>query len=124
MMEWITALFLVLGGAFALLAALGVFRMPDLLTRMQSVTKASTLGASFILLAVMTHFSEVSVTARVLMVILFLFITTPLGAHMLARCAYFDGVPLWEGSVIDELKSRYDPKAHTLDGESGGDRED
>ena len=75
MTEWITAILLLLGGAFAFLAAVGVLRMPDLLTRMQSVTKGSTLGAGFILLAVMIHFNEAGVTARALMAILFLFIT-------------------------------------------------
>jgi multicomponent Na+:H+ antiporter subunit G len=58
------------------------------------------------------------------MAILFLFITAPLGAHMLARAAYFDGVPLWKGTVIDELKDRYDRKAHALEGEISEDRED
>lgn len=120
MAEWITAFFLVIGGLFALLAAVGIFRMPDFLTRMQTVTKGSTLGVGFIVLAVMIHFGEVGVTARALVIALFLFITAPLGAHMLARAAYFDGVPLWEGTVLDELKDRYDRKEHTLEGEGGG----
>jgi multicomponent Na+:H+ antiporter subunit G len=118
MMEWITVSLLLLGGAFALLAAVGVFRMPDLMTRLQAATKGTTLGAVFILFAVMVHFKEVSVTARVLMVILFLFITAPLGAHMLARAAYFDGVPLWKGTLVDELKGRYDRESHALKGKS------
>lgn len=123
MREWITAVLLILGAIFMLLAALGLARMPDLFNRMQAATKAVTLGVGCTFLAVAVHFGEAGVSFRVFLIIAFFFLTTPVAAHMIGRAAYFVGVRLWEGSVIDELRGRYDPSTHTLrstDGNSTG----
>jgi multicomponent Na+:H+ antiporter subunit G len=40
------------------------------------------------------------------LVIAFLFLTAPVGAHVIARAAYAVGVPLWEGTITDELRDR------------------
>ena len=116
MSEWIASVLLVLGATFMLLAALGIARMPDLFTRMQTATKAVTLGVGCTFLAVAVHFSEFGVTFRALLIIAFFFLTSPVAAHRIARAAYFVGVRLWEGSVIDELQGRYDLESHTLEG--------
>ncbi len=97
MKDLAAAFLLLFGSVFMLLAALGVFRMPDLLTRMQTATKASTLGASCMLFAVVVHFWELRVAAIALLVICSVFLTAPVAAHMLARSAYLLGVPLWNG---------------------------
>jgi multicomponent Na+:H+ antiporter subunit G len=115
MREWITAGLLVIGGTLALLAAVGVVRLPDLFTRMQASTKAATLGIGCILLALAVYFNDLGVTVRVLLVIAFLFLTAPVAAHMIGRAAYFDGVPLWEGTLMDELRDRYNRHRHTLE---------
>jgi multicomponent Na+:H+ antiporter subunit G len=112
MTEWITAASLVVGSAFLLLAAVGVVRMPDVFTRMQAATKAASLGVATVLLGAAVHFGEVGITSRVLGTIVFVFLTTPVGAHMIARAAYLIGVPLWEGTVTDELRGQYDPRTH------------
>jgi multicomponent Na+:H+ antiporter subunit G len=99
MKEFITSFFLLFGSSFMLLAALGVFRLPDLLTRMQAASKAATLGVSCTLLAVALHFGELGVAARALLVVGFLFVTAPVAAHMLARSALALGIPLWPGTM-------------------------
>jgi multicomponent Na+:H+ antiporter subunit G len=109
-----TLLLLFVGSAFLLLAAVGVVRMPDLFSRMQAATKAATLGAACMLSAVAFHFDDFGVTIRALLVVAFVFLTAPVAAHMIARAAYFIGVPLWEGAVVDELRGRYDPQTHKL----------
>lgn len=114
MSDIFSALFLLTGAAFMFLAAVGVVRMPDLFTRMQVTTKAATLGAGCMLLAAGLHFGELGVTTRVLAVIAFLFLTAPVAAHMIARAAYFIGVPLWERTIADELRGHYDPRTHDL----------
>jgi multicomponent Na+:H+ antiporter subunit G len=106
---------MVLGATLMLLAAIGVVRMPDLYSRMQSATKASSLGAGCLLLAVAVHFADPAITTRVLMIIVFILMTAPVSAHMIGRAAYFVGVPLWEGTTIDELRGRYDPRTHALE---------
>ncbi|MBI4465736.1 MAG: monovalent cation/H(+) antiporter subunit G [Acidobacteria bacterium] len=115
MSEWLAAVLLVLGATFMLLAALGIVRMPDLFSRMQTATKAVTLGVGCTFLSVAVYFSDFGVTFRVVLIIAFFFLTAPVAAHRIARAAYFVGVRLWENSVVDELRGHYDPRTHTLD---------
>ena len=109
---------LLMGGGFLLLAAIGVVRMPDLFTRMQAATKATTLGAGCMLLAVAVYFDNFGVTVRVVLVIAFVFITAPVAAHMIGRAAYFIGVKLWHETRLDELRGHYDPQTHILSSHS------
>jgi multicomponent Na+:H+ antiporter subunit G len=105
--------------AFLLLAAVGMLRMPDLFTRMQAATKASTLGIACVLLAVALHFTSIGVTMRALAALAFFLLTAPVTAHLIGRASYFVGTPLWERTVIDELRGRYNPFTHTCDGKRG-----
>jgi monovalent cation/proton antiporter MnhG/PhaG subunit len=114
MNEIISSALMIIGAAFALLAGAGVVRMPDLFTRMQAATKASTLGIGCLVLAVPIHFGELGITTRAIATIIFVFLTAPVAAHMIARAAYFVGVPLWERTVIDELHGHYDRRTHKL----------
>jgi multicomponent Na+:H+ antiporter subunit G len=114
MREIVAGVLLLVGGTFMMLAAIGIARMPDLFTRMQAATKAATLGVGSMLLAVAVFFNALGVTSRALATAIFVIMTAPVAAHMIARAAYFVGVPLWEGTLYDELKNRYDTRAHTL----------
>jgi multicomponent Na+:H+ antiporter subunit G len=116
--EWITVALMLIGAGFMLLAAIGVLRMPDTYTRMQPATKASTLGAGFMLLAVAVHFGTVGVTMRALAGLVFLVLTAPVAAHMIGRAAYALGVPKWEGTHIDELEDCYDTQSHCAKGQA------
>ncbi len=80
MNDFLIMLFTTLGAIFILIAALGIYRMPDFYTRLSVTVKASTLGVGCILAAVAIHFSEFSITTKVLAVIFFLFITSPVAA--------------------------------------------
>jgi multicomponent Na+:H+ antiporter subunit G len=102
------------GSLFVLLAAVGVTRMPDLYMRMSTVTKASTLGLALLLLAVVVELESWSALAKALAIIVFGFITSPVAAHMISRAAYFQGVELWEGTALDELRGQYDRRLHEL----------
>ena len=116
--EAITGALVLMGAALMLIASIGVVRMPDLFTRMQATTKAATLGAGLVMLGTAVHFSTFSVTTRAVAAIAFVLLTAPIAAHLLGRAAYFLGVPLWEGSVRDELRDRYDWETHILASES------
>ncbi|HYG99961.1 MAG TPA: monovalent cation/H(+) antiporter subunit G [Terriglobales bacterium] len=114
MTEVLVAIFLVIGALFMLLGAVGVARMPDLFTRMQATSKASTLGIAAILGAVALHFGDsLAVTSRAFAVIAFVFLTTPVATQMIARAAHFINVPLWN-TKINELAGQYDPVTHEL----------
>ena len=85
MSEIIAGLLLLSGGVFSLVAAIGVLRLPDVLTRMHASTKAGTLGCSLILIAAALVFASTDITARVVVTIGFLLLTAPIGAHMIGR---------------------------------------
>lgn len=106
MNDIVCASFILTGGTFMLLAGVGILRMPDLFMRMQAATKAATLGAGCMLLAVAVHFGDLTVVARTLLVTAFVFLTAPVAAHMIARAAYSVGTPLWKGTLVDELRDR------------------
>ncbi len=114
MIDLLVGVLLITGAGFMLVAALGVWRMPDLLTRMHATTKAGVLGAGLILLGVAIHFFDTTVTVRVVAIVGFVMLTAPIAAHAIGRAGYFIGVPLWEGTIKDELKGRYDEAQHTL----------
>jgi multicomponent Na+:H+ antiporter subunit G len=106
--EWAAAALLVVGAGFLLLAAVGIVRMPDLYSRMQAATKAATLGIACVMLGAAVHFGG-AVVIRAATVVAFVFLTTPVGAHVIGRAAYMLGVPLWEGKVVDERRERRPP---------------
>jgi multicomponent Na+:H+ antiporter subunit G len=93
-----------LGTGLILVAGLGMVRMPDLLTRMHASAKAGTLGAALTLVAAAVAFAETAIIMRVVLIILFLFLTAPLAAHMIARAGYRSGVPLSSETVVDEYR--------------------
>jgi multicomponent Na+:H+ antiporter subunit G len=105
-MEWVSAILLVSGAMFIFIAALGVLRMPELFSRMHSSTKAGTLGLGLIMLAVATYFQESSITIRAAALVVFIILTAPVSAHVIARAAYLSGVRLWKHTVVDEYKNR------------------
>lgn len=113
-LTYIDDVFLIAGGLLMLLAAIGILRMPDLFSRMQTATKASSLGLGSVIVAVAIHFGDPLVVVRAVMIIAFGFITVPIAAHMIGRAAYFVGEPLWEGTIIDEMRGQYDHLTHEL----------
>ena len=99
----LSIILIAIGVTFMIIAGIGIVRMPDLYLRMSAVTKAATLGAGCILVATAFHFEQADVTSRAVAAIIFLFVTAPVSAHMIARAAYANKVDLWEGTAYDEL---------------------
>jgi multicomponent Na+:H+ antiporter subunit G len=108
MTEILAALFLFTGSCFTLLAAFGILRLPDLFTRLHAATKASTLGVGCLMAAVAIHFGSLEIMTRAVATTVFLLLTAPVGAHLLARAAYWMGVKFWEGTGTDELRSHWE----------------
>ncbi|SEA71849.1 monovalent cation/H(+) antiporter subunit G [Psychroflexus halocasei] len=117
MTEILIYIFSTLGALFALLAAIGLVRMPDTYLRISVNTKAATLGVGLLLGSAAIFFSDFSVTTRVQAIVIFIFLTAPVGAHLLGRTSYFLGNSLWSGSVIDDLKGKYNKATHELKSE-------
>lgn len=114
MIDWIIGFFMLSSAIFALLAAIGILRLPDLLTRMHASTKAGALGIALMMIAASLHFADLVVMSKALAVILFIFMTAPIAAHAIGRAGYFIGVPVWLNTVKDELAHHYDADTHRL----------
>lgn len=108
MSEIVISFLIVAGGFFAFAAALGVLRLPDVLTRMHASTKAGTLGCGLILSAAALHFGDTGTVGLCIVAIVFLFMTAPVAAHMIGRAAYRTGVPMSDRTVIDEMAGQPD----------------
>jgi multicomponent Na+:H+ antiporter subunit G len=87
MIEIIAGILVLMGALFTLIAAVGVIRLPDVLTRMHASTKAGTLGASLILAATALVFGDTSTVAKFVVAVLFLLLTAPLAGHMIGRAS-------------------------------------
>lgn len=111
MMEWIIALLLMSGALFMLVAAIGVVKLADVYMRMHAITKAASLGAILMLVAVFIRHPQWIVGIEALMVVLFVIFTSPIGAHMIARVSHRMKVPTGEGYVMDELQEKMDRKS-------------
>lgn len=85
--EAAVSLLILLGGAFALIGSWGLMRLPSLMTRLHGPTKATTLGVGSCLVASMVYFpsSGGAWSAHELLITLFLFITAPVSANMIAK---------------------------------------
>lgn len=117
MAEILAYVLMTAGVAFIFIAALGVLRLPDLFMRMHANTKSATIGVGLIMLGAAVYFGEITITTRAMAVVIFLLITAPISSHLLARSAYFSGIPLWDQTLSDDLRGHYDLKAHTLNSE-------
>jgi len=106
MMSWVIVALILLGTFLMFLAGLGIYRMPDVFTRMHASTKAASLGVGLLLLAASLYFWNMGITTKALTTIAFVFITAPVGAHMLGRAAYLRGACMWEKSVMDEAEGK------------------
>jgi multicomponent K+:H+ antiporter subunit G len=89
MSELLTAFLILAGAGFALLGSLGLARFPDFFTRLHGPTKATTLGVGAMVLASALHFSTAGagLSLHEIVITLFLFLTAPISAHLLAKAA-------------------------------------
>ena len=111
--EPVIAVLIVLGAVLGLLSSIGVMRFPDIYTRSHASSKSSTLGILFVLLGAFLYFLfylEIT-SVKILLAILFVFITSPVAGHVTGRAAYRSGVPLWKQSVRDDLRRVVKPES-------------
>jgi multicomponent Na+:H+ antiporter subunit G len=105
MMEYLVGILLLCGGSLAFAAALGIARLPDIFVRMHASTKAGTLGAGLIMVAVALYSPDTGTALRALLTSLFLLLTAPVSAHIVGRTAYRTGARLWRNTWLDELEN-------------------
>ena len=95
---------MILGSLFCLVAAVGVVRLPDALTRMHAGTKAGTLGTGLLIIAVALFYHQLGISLRAATVLALVLLTAPVAAHLIGRAFYRSGGSLSDRTWVDELK--------------------
>ena len=88
-LSWV---FLASGAFFMLVAGIGVLRMPDVFTRLHAAGVKDTLGAALTLIGLMLQAGLTLITVKLLLIWLFLWFTSPVSSHSVARAALLGGV--------------------------------
>ena len=106
-----TAVFLILvSSVISVISALGMIRLPDVYTRIHAATKSTTLAVLITLTGAFFYFwaAESFFSVRLILGIVFVFLTAPVAGHLIIRAAYRSNVKLAESSIEDELKNVLD----------------
>lgn len=115
--ELIAAILILFGAIVSVISAFGMLRLPDVYTRSHAATKSATLSVLTCLLGTFIYFwvHDGYVSVRLILGIIFVFITAPVAGHLVCRAAYRSRVPLAEGSEEDELEPvLFGEKADTI----------
>jgi multicomponent Na+:H+ antiporter subunit G len=91
-LSWII---IVVGAGFSIVGAIGLLRFPDFYTRLHAAGITDTLGAWLILLGVLLQVESWLVATKLVLIVVFLFFTSPTATHALARAALASGLKPW-----------------------------
>jgi multicomponent Na+:H+ antiporter subunit G len=109
----VAAVMMISGSALALIAAIGLFRMPDAYSRIHVATKPATLAVVLTVGAAVLRVPGPAPTTKLLLAVLLQFWTAPVASHMLGRAAHATGLRPAEPWAVDELRDADDADAAT-----------
>lgn len=104
MSNFIGIIFIVVGLIFDFFGCLGLVRLPDLYNRLQAATKCVTLGTCSIMFGTFLIVGISATGIKALLCIVFVILTAPVSAHVLARGAHISRVKLCDESVVDKYE--------------------
>ena len=90
--EIASGLCLIAGSFFCVVGGIGLIRMPDFYTRMHAASLPETLGAGFILLGLLLQAGLTLIGAKLVIIGLLIFFTSPTASHALAKAAMVRGL--------------------------------
>ncbi|TDT34139.1 monovalent cation/H(+) antiporter subunit G [Naumannella halotolerans] len=113
-LDVVGALLLLTGAFLTLAAAIGLIRLPDVVTRMHAATKPQTLGLICAMIGVAIYIRDPSITGWVVLAIILQMMTAPIAAHMIGRTAYRTNQVHRDLLDIDELADDLSSAGFTL----------
>lgn len=120
MIDILAGLLVVIGTFFTAVGSVGLLRFPDVLCRMHATTKTTTLGACSVFLAAAVKYGQSPIGLKSLLALVFLLLTAPVGAHMIARAAYRVRVPLATNRMVaDDLQEVVEQSAYVSEQDEG-----
>jgi multicomponent K+:H+ antiporter subunit G len=110
LVDILVAVLILIGASFTLLGSVGLVRLRDLYERLHTPTKATTLGVGSLLIASAVFFSwhDEGVSLHEVLVAVFLFITAPVSAHLIAKAALHQRTPSRSGLPTETLLEKHD----------------
>ena len=105
-MELTAAILMLAGSIFFLVSSIGVLRMPDIYNRIQTGTKATTMGTILMLLGV--GMLNPGWWPKLLVALLFVLLTNPISSHVVPRSAHYTKEKKTDLTVADELEDSAD----------------
>lgn len=106
--EIVISILALIGGLLTLFNALGFIRLPDVYSRAHTAGKVATLGVISIMIAAFLYYAaNGTFNFKILLSILFIFMTAPIASQVITRSAYKQGVPLEKKTIGDDLKDVY-----------------
>ena len=108
-LDVVSAALLLSGVALAVVAAVGLVRFPDVLSRMHAATKPATLGIVLVGTGAALRMDDGGDAAKLLLVVAFQFVTAPVAGHMIGRAAYRSGAGALDRLVVDEMRDAAPP---------------
>jgi len=111
-----TAVILLVGLFFMLIGAVSLHRFPDAYNRLHGASICVTLGLTGMLLAAAVELASGAVISKALMTLVFSFVATPIGSHLLAKAAHHGKLEQWSETLGDELaEDKANPNRCTTD---------
>lgn len=95
-MRIIGAILIVLSWVFLLFGMIAVFRLKNLYQRIISATTIDTVAALLVILGLFFYIPDFAFAIRLILLILFLFITNPISSHVNIRSAFLTGIAIKE----------------------------
>lgn len=120
--EIISAVLIIIGVMFMLISTIGLLRFPDFYIRMSAITKGATLGLGLILSGMGIYFNQPDMFLKVVLIICFTFVTSPVAAHVIARTAVRNKIPFWSRTNLEEFRDYLRKEHHHRDHEKDNSR--
>lgn len=102
-LDAVAAACFLIGSSLALVAAVGILRFPDVLSRMHAGAKPQVIGLMFLLVGLGTQLRDVAATGLLLLVVVFQLFTSPIATHVMARATFRGGEVRGDLLEVDEL---------------------
>lgn len=105
--EWVGVILILIGSIVSVISAIGIIRFPDIYSRAHAATKTTTLAVLITLFGTFIYvsFSEAYMSVRLMLGIVFVFITAPISGHLVLRAAYRANIKMSDSTAEDELKT-------------------
>ena len=103
-LDVVAAILMLSGALIAIIAAVGLHRLPDVYARMHVATKPATLGITLCLTGAALRADSASTATKLILAVVFQLVTTPAAGHLLGRAAHAAHAELSEHTVVDELR--------------------